>query len=160
MASPSNQSLRRPMARTRRYERRNQGSNPCGGSSALPSSRPGDDASLLRRTSSVRGRGRQPTPGRLDFWRGPRPRILLNCAEETGSIPVPSTSARRVGSSLAERQACTQEPAGSWPAPRPIFLSPWCSTAARRSPKPKDAVQIRAGMPHRSRSSNGRARDS
>lgn len=26
-------------------------------------------------------------------------------------------------------------------------MSPWCSTAARRSPKPKDAVQSRAGMP-------------
>ena len=40
--------------RTRRYERRDRGSIPRGGSSMLRSTRPGDDASLLRRSRLVR----------------------------------------------------------------------------------------------------------
>ena len=115
MASPA-EPLRRPMARTRRYERRDQGSNPCGGSTALPSSRPGDDTSLLRRTSSVRGRGRQPTHatqyGRFDFWRGPRPFTPKRRVRSPYRLPAHAGLAR-----LTERLTSNQEAAESWPAP-------------------------------------------
>lgn len=67
-------------------------------------------------------------------------------AEETGSIPVPSTSTCRVSSS---GRAPGFQPGGGGIVARTLLqaMSPWCSTAARRSPKPKDAVQSRAGMP-------------
>lgn len=72
---------------------------------------------------------------------------MLNCAEETGSIPVPSISNPRGLSSIG--RAPGFQPGGGGIVTRTLLqsMSPWCSTAARRSPKPEDAVRIRAGMP-------------
>ena len=79
----------------------------------LPSSRPGDDASLLRRTSQVRVLRRQPVI-KSDGW-------------TSGEVLGPSS--RRDGfdsrtvyqhaglAHVAELLASTEEPAGSWPAP-------------------------------------------
>ncbi len=108
----------------------------------MPSSRPGDDASLLMRNSSVRVGGRQPVIRTV----GLLARSSALQAEETGSIPVPSTSTCRVSSS---GRAPGFQPGGGGIVTRTLLqsMSPWCSTAARRSPKPKDAVRIRAGMP-------------
>lgn len=101
------------------------------GSTRLPSSRPGDDASLLRRTSSVRGRGRQPGSRRLDFWT----RSSALQAEETGSIPVPSASTCRVSSS---GRAPGFQPGGGGIVARTLL-----------QPNPRGVQQQHAGLQYR-----------